>query len=64
MFSKCLAKLLLSPKTGCICDHSGMTRDEAIAKLKESKDLFDLGLIKQDDYDKLKTELTPIIMTK
>lgn len=43
---------------------NGMTRDEAIAKLKESKDLFDLGLVKQDDYDKLKTELTPIIMTK
>lgn len=43
---------------------NGMTRDEAIAKLKESKDLLDLGLVKQDDYDKLKAELTPIIMTK
>lgn len=43
---------------------NGMTRDEAIAKLKESKDLLDLGLVKQDDYDKLKTELTTIIMSK
>jgi hypothetical protein len=43
---------------------NGMTRDEAIAKLKETKDLLDLGLVQQDDYDKLKVELTPIIMSK
>ncbi len=39
-----------------------LTRDEAIAKLKESKDLLDLGLLKQEDYDAIKTELTPLIM--
>ncbi len=39
-----------------------MTRKEAIAKLKESKDLLDLGLLKQEEYDKIKSELTPIIM--
>ena len=43
---------------------NGMTKDEAIVKLKETKDLLDLGLIKQEDYDKLKTELSPIIINK
>ena len=43
---------------------NGMTKDEAIVKLKETKDLLDLGLVKQEDYDKLKVELTPIIINK
>jgi len=43
---------------------NGMTRDEAITKLKETKDLLDLGLVKQEDYDKLKAELTSIIINK
>lgn len=38
-----------------------MNRQEAIAKLKESKDLLDLDIITQEEYDKLKSELTPII---
>lgn len=41
---------------------NGMTKEEAIAKLKESKDLLDLGMIKQEDFDKLKLELAPIIL--
>lgn len=41
-----------------------MTREEAIAKLKETKDLFDLGLITESDYIKIKKELAPIIVTK
>ncbi len=41
-----------------------MSRDEAIAKLKESKDLLDLGLMTEEYYNKLKSELTPIIMNK
>ena len=41
-----------------------MNRQEAIAKLKESKDLLDLGIISQEEYDKLKAELTPIITKK
>jgi hypothetical protein len=41
-----------------------LTREEAIAKLKESKDLLDLGLLAQPEYDKIKLELTPIIMKK
>ena len=39
-----------------------MTREQAIGKLKESKDLLDLGLLSQEEYDKIKAELTPIIM--
>ncbi len=39
-----------------------LTREEAIAKLKESKDLLDLGIISQVEYDNLKEELTPIIL--
>tara|TARA_B110000003_G_C16446781_1_gene456280 strand:- start:60 stop:752 length:693 start_codon:yes stop_codon:yes gene_type:complete len=38
-----------------------MTRAEAIAKLKESKELLDLELMTQEEYDKIRTELTPII---
>ena len=38
-----------------------MTKEEAIKKLKESKDLLDLGVISQEEYDKKKEELTPFI---
>lgn len=38
-----------------------MTRSEAIAKLKEAKDLLDLEMMTQEEYDKLKKELEPII---
>ena len=39
-----------------------MTKEEAIKKLKESKDLLDLGVISQEEYDKKKEELTPVII--
>lgn len=39
----------------------GMTKDKAIAKLKEAKELFDLGIISKEDYEKTKSELTPFI---
>jgi hypothetical protein len=42
--------------------NAAMTRDQAIVKLKESKDLLDLGLMTQEEYEKLKSELTPIIV--
>lgn len=42
----------------------GMTREQAIAKLKEAKDLVDLGLMTKEDFDKLKDELSKIIMQK
>lgn len=38
-----------------------MTREQAIAKLKESKELLDLELLSQEEYDEIKMELTPII---
>jgi len=41
-----------------------MTREEAIAKLKEAKELLDLEMMSQQDYDALKKELSPIIMNK
>ena len=40
----------------------GMSRDEAITKLKEQKDLLDLGMITKEEFDKIKLELTPIVM--
>jgi hypothetical protein len=40
----------------------GFTKETAIAKLKEAKDLLDLGLMKQADYDKLKESLTKYIL--
>lgn len=39
-----------------------MSKDEAIAKLKESKELLDLEVISQEKYDSLKNALTPIII--
>lgn len=44
--------------------HAPLTRDQAIAKLKEAKDLMDLGVIDKSKFDSLKTELTPIITQK
>jgi hypothetical protein len=39
----------------------GMTSDEALAELKKAKDKLDLGLITQEEYDKIKAELVPFI---
>ncbi len=44
--------------------YAPLTRDAAIAKLKEAKELLDLGLMTQEEYDKLKGELSPVIMNK
>ena len=41
-----------------------LTRSEAIAKLKESKDLFELGLMSENEYNLIKKKLTPIIMNE
>lgn len=49
---------MLSPLTTSYC----MSKEQAISKLKETKDLLDLGFIKQEDFDKLKAELAPIIL--
>jgi hypothetical protein len=39
----------------------GLSSDDALAQLKKGKDKLDLGLITQDDFDKLKAELTKYI---
>jgi len=41
-----------------------MTRDEAIAKLKEAKELTEIEMMTKEEFDKLKKELAPIIMNK
>lgn len=38
-----------------------MTRDEAIAKLKEAKNLMDIEMLTREKFEELKNELTPII---
>ena len=41
-----------------------LSRQEAIKKLKESKDLMEIDLLSKEDYEKLKERLTPIILDK
>lgn len=38
-----------------------MTRDEAIAQLKEAKELFDIDMISKEEFEEIKNELAPII---
>ncbi len=40
---------------------NAMSSDEALAELKKAKDKLDLGIITQQEYDKLKEELMPFI---
>jgi hypothetical protein len=42
--------------------HAPLTRDEALAKLREAKDLFDLGLLSEEEYNNMRDELSPIIL--
>ena len=44
--------------------HRGLTKQEAIEKLKEAKNLLDLELIPKEKYDSLKNELSPVILGK
>ncbi len=39
----------------------GLSREQAIAKLKESKELFELDMISEEEFESVKKELTPII---
>ena len=45
-------------------NHIRISREEAIKKLKESKDLMDLDLLSKEEYEKIRKDLTPIIMNK
>lgn len=38
-----------------------MTREEAIAKLKEAKELMEIDMMSKEEFEELKIELTPII---
>jgi hypothetical protein len=54
----------LAFESGEILKYGFTTRRQAINQLKEAKELLDLGLFTQEEYDELKKELTPIIMNK
>ena len=41
-----------------------MTRDEAIEKLKEAKELLEIDMMSKEEFEELKKELAPIIMNK
>lgn len=41
-----------------------MTREEAISKLKEAKELMEIDMITKEKFEELKTELAPIINNK
>ena len=41
---------------------SQLSKEEAINQLKEAKDLLDLEMMTQEEYDKLKAKLAPIII--
>ncbi|MBT4738569.1 MAG: hypothetical protein HOO15_05060, partial [Flavobacteriales bacterium] len=38
-----------------------LTRPEAIRKLKESKDLFEIDMLSEEEYNQIRNKLTPII---
>lgn len=44
--------------------HAKLTREQAIAKLREAKELLDLQMLTQAKYDSLKTVFAPIINSK
>ena len=44
-----------------LLENRKMTRDEAIAKLKEAKELVEIEMMTKDEFEELKKELTPII---
>jgi hypothetical protein len=60
-----ISSLLTVLKNGEIINpNRGLTRKEAISKLKESKDLLDLEMITREEFNLIKKELTPIILKK
>jgi len=63
--AKYLTASALSISRGEIINpNAPLSREQAIAKLKEAKDLMDLGMMSQEEFDALRKELTPIIMNK
>ena len=63
--AKYLTASALSISRGEIINpNAPLSRELAIAKLKEAKDLMDLGMMSQEEFNALRKELTPIIMNK
>ena len=63
--AKYLTASALSISRGEIINpNAPLSREQAIAKLKEAKDLMDLGMMSQEEFNALRNELTPIIMNK
>ena len=61
----CIFDLATAIRVGEIVNpNAPLNRTQAIAKLKEAKDLLDLGMMSAEDFEKLKVELQPIIMNK
>ena len=60
-FGSCLSLSEAIKKGELTNPNAPMTRAEAIAKLKEAKDLMELDMMSQEEFDALRTELTPII---
>lgn len=55
----------LSIKNGEMLNpNAPLTREQAIAKLKEAQDLMGLGMMSKEEFEALKAELTPIIMNQ
>ena len=57
-----IEKALLSAEI--INYNAPLSKEEAIRKLKESKDLMELDFLSKEEYEKLKEKLTPIILEK
>lgn len=56
-------KSLLDKKKQKIKKESiALKREQAIKELKEAKDLLDLGILSNDEYDNLSKKLKPIIL--
>lgn len=47
-----------------LLQHTKLTRDEAIAKLKEAKELMEIEMMTREEFDQLKKQLAPIIQNK
>jgi hypothetical protein len=45
-----------------IVPNGPLSKEQALSKLKEAKELLDLELISEQKYDSLKKEMAPIIL--
>lgn len=49
-------------ETGEVINPNFISRDQAISKLREAKELMELGIITEEDYESQKQKYTPIIL--